>query len=265
MEWTFLYQNSRCPFWHHLEIFRQHIEWSKSPCGPWLSSPAVKIPACGYKIENYKICRVKQWHFVCNQLFGLFYQNQFMANITFRRPWWASPLFVMTIFAIIPTLRSRRNYTSYTARLSSVRTQWTPETFTFGVGGYLLKTIFSIYFTREGCVSIEGLPKRERFNSTFFTFTILPNIIGSINMLHPKIWAQGDWPHIENLTILLCHFRKLTSWESPDWLNHLIALALDPVTSSHSVTWTNNSMRRTVGPKTRWSLWWEDFDQDPHS
>jgi hypothetical protein len=29
--------------------------------------------------------------------------------------------------------------------------------------------------------------------------------------------------------------------------------------------WRKNSMGRISGPKTRWSLWWERFDQDTHS
>jgi hypothetical protein len=69
---------------------------------------------------------------------------------------------------------------------------------TFRRGGRLLRAMFSVYFTRQGSVSIEPLLKRERFNFGFSTLTIRPNVIGSISMLRPKRRAQGHWPHIDN-------------------------------------------------------------------
>jgi hypothetical protein len=58
--------------------------------------------------------------------------------------------------------------------------------------------IFSVYFTRQEFIAIETLSKRERFNSAFFTLTILPNIVGSVSMLRPKIRAHDYWLHIDN-------------------------------------------------------------------
>jgi hypothetical protein len=46
------------------------------------------------------------------------------------------------------------------------------------------KTMISAYFTRQGFVSIEALPETERFNSTFFIETILPNIVQSMSLFH---------------------------------------------------------------------------------
>jgi hypothetical protein len=190
-----------------------------------------------------------------------------MADINFKCPWWISPWFVIMVFATNLTIRSERNSASYTARLLSVRAQWTSGPFVFEAGGYLLKTIFSIYFTREGYASIEGLPKKERFNSAFFTRTILPNIIGSMVMPRSKIWPKttGYVSTMLHLTVLFCHFRKLKSWDSPDWSSRLIPLTWHSVISSDSVTWRKNSIGRTSGPTMRWSLWWELCDHDPHS
>jgi hypothetical protein len=60
------------------------------------------------------------------------------------------------------------------------------------------KTTFSVYFTRHGFVSIGALPKRKRFNSAFFTLTILLSIVGNINVPRPKIQVQGYWLYINN-------------------------------------------------------------------
>jgi hypothetical protein len=60
------------------------------------------------------------------------------------------------------------------------------------------KTMISAYFTRQGFVSIEALPETERFNSTFFTETILPSIVQSLIVSRPKMQARGYWIHIDN-------------------------------------------------------------------
>jgi hypothetical protein len=59
-------------------------------------------------------------------------------------------------------------------------------------------TMISAYFTRQGFVSIEALPETERFNSTFFTETILVNIVQSLIVSRPKMQARGYWIHIDN-------------------------------------------------------------------
>jgi hypothetical protein len=64
------------------------------------------------------------------------------------------------------------------------------------------------------------------------------------------------------LTILLCHFRKRKSWESPDWPSRLVPLIWHPVVSSYPATWRKNSMGRISSLKTRWSLCSERFDQN---
>jgi hypothetical protein len=90
-----------------------------------LSPPVGKIPTCGHNIENYKIFQVKWSHFVRNQLFDLFHENPFMADINFKRPWSTSPWLAIRFFAINPTIGSRRNLASYKAKLLSVRREWT--------------------------------------------------------------------------------------------------------------------------------------------
>jgi hypothetical protein len=63
---------------------------------------------------------------------------------------------------------------------------------------FIGKTILSIYFICQGFVSIETFPKRERFNSDFFSLTILPGIVGSVSVLRSKIRIQGYWLHVDN-------------------------------------------------------------------
>jgi hypothetical protein len=60
------------------------------------------------------------------------------------------------------------------------------------------KTMISAYFTRQRFVSIEALPETERFNSEFFTGTILPSLVRSVSLLRPKMQAQGYWLHIDS-------------------------------------------------------------------
>jgi hypothetical protein len=57
--------------------------------------------------------------------------------------------------------------------------------------------MISVYFTRQGFVSVEILPKTERFNSIFFIETILLNIIQSLNVFRLKMQAQDYWMHID--------------------------------------------------------------------
>jgi hypothetical protein len=54
------------------------------------------------------------------------------------------------------------------------------------------------YFTRERCFFVEAFPQTERFNSTFFTETILLNIVQSVSVFCPKLQAQGYWMHEED-------------------------------------------------------------------
>jgi hypothetical protein len=56
----------------------------------------------------------------------------------------------------------------------------------------------SAYFTRRGFVSVEELPETERFNSIFFTETVLSSIIRFVSILGPKMQAQYYWMHIDN-------------------------------------------------------------------
>jgi hypothetical protein len=56
---------------------------------------------------------------------------------------------------------------------------------------FIKKTMFSVYFVCQGFVSIETLPKREEFNSAFFTLTILFSIVRGMKVLRSKTQAQG--------------------------------------------------------------------------
>jgi hypothetical protein len=129
------------------------------------------------------------------------------------------------------------------------------------------KRTISAYFTRQGFVSVEKLLQTEWFNSTFFAEIILPNIVQFVSVFRLTMHAQCHWIHLGNAkpynsalslqkTEKLEFTRLAQPSSSPD---------LTPATFRYSVTWTKNSMGRTSGPKTRWSLWWERFDQDRHS
>jgi hypothetical protein len=56
----------------------------------------------------------------------------------------------------------------------------------------------SAYFTGQESVSVEPLPKTERFNSTLFIQIILPNIVQYVSLLRPKMQTQGYWTRINN-------------------------------------------------------------------
>jgi hypothetical protein len=115
--------------------------------------------------------------------------------------------------------------------------------------------IFGLFHSRRVCFhrrTSEKGSKRERFNSAFFTLTILPNIIRSMCMLRPKIWpkATGCISTMLNLTKLPCHFRKLKRHGSSDYRNCPIPMIWHPVTSSYSGTWKKNEKGGIVGPKS---------------
>jgi hypothetical protein len=60
------------------------------------------------------------------------------------------------------------------------------------------ETMISPYFTRQRFVSVEILPKTDQFNSTFFTETILLNIVQFVSVFRPKMRDQDYWMHIDN-------------------------------------------------------------------
>jgi hypothetical protein len=62
----------------------------------------------------------------------------------------------------------------------------------------LKKSVISAYFILQGFVSVETLPKTERFNSTFFTEIILPNVVQSVSVFRLKMQAQNYWMDIDN-------------------------------------------------------------------
>jgi hypothetical protein len=62
--------------------------------------------------------------------------------------------------------------------------------------------IFGRFYSWRVCFhrrTSEKVLKRERFNSAFFTLTILLNITGSMSMHRPKIRTQGHWLLIDNV------------------------------------------------------------------
>jgi hypothetical protein len=58
--------------------------------------------------------------------------------------------------------------------------------------------MISAYFTHQEFVSIETIPKTKRLNSVFFTEIILLSLVQSVNLLRPKMQAQGHWLYIDN-------------------------------------------------------------------
>jgi hypothetical protein len=68
-------------------------------------------------------------------------------------------------------------------------------------------TMFSIYFTHRGFISIEILPERGRFNSAFFALINFLSIFENESMLRSKMRAQGYWLHIDNAKL---HYAALS-------------------------------------------------------
>jgi hypothetical protein len=89
---------------------------------------------------------------------------------------------------------------------------------------------------------MESLPKREWFNSAFFTLIIRPSVIGRMSVLRPKRRAQGHWLHIDNEK---SHKHALPPQKTEKAL--FIRLPQLPIpmnwhtaTSSYSGTWRKN-------------------------
>jgi hypothetical protein len=60
------------------------------------------------------------------------------------------------------------------------------------------KTILSAYFTCTGFVSIEFLPQGQKYNSQFFTETILPGLVARLSVRHAKLKATAAHLHFDN-------------------------------------------------------------------
>jgi hypothetical protein len=86
--------------------------------------------------------------------------------------------------------------------------------------------MISPYFTRQGFVSLETLPKTEQFNSTFFAETIFPNVVQGHCM-----YVDKATPHDSALSL-----KKTEELGLTDWPTRLIPLIWHPMTSSYSIT-----------------------------
>jgi hypothetical protein len=86
--------------------------------------------------------------------------------------------------------------------------------------------MISAYFTRQGFVSIEALPKTEQFNSVFFTEKILLKFVQLENLFCPKMQIHAYLLHIDNGTFhnspLSLHSTK--QLDSPDCHCHSIPM-----------------------------------------
>jgi hypothetical protein len=60
------------------------------------------------------------------------------------------------------------------------------------------KTIVSAYFCRDGFVSIEFLPDREKYNSLLFTETILSRVEEKLAECRPKLRATAADLNVDN-------------------------------------------------------------------
>jgi hypothetical protein len=117
--------------------------WSKSPCGIYLSPPALKIQAFSHNMINYNICQMKYWHCVRNQFSGLSYRRRFRTDIDFRRASWtlsSDPWFAINCCTNNRTGWSRPNLASSSATVLSVSVQWIHGPLAFGAGAHRWKT-----------------------------------------------------------------------------------------------------------------------------
>jgi hypothetical protein len=60
------------------------------------------------------------------------------------------------------------------------------------------KAMLSAYFSRTGFVSIEFLPQRQKYNSQFYTETILSSLVASLSVRRPKLRATAAHLHLHN-------------------------------------------------------------------
>jgi hypothetical protein len=60
------------------------------------------------------------------------------------------------------------------------------------------ETMVSAYFSLTGFVSIECLPQGQKYNSPFFTETILPSLVARLSVHHPKLKATAAHLHSDN-------------------------------------------------------------------
>jgi histone-lysine N-methyltransferase SETMAR len=60
------------------------------------------------------------------------------------------------------------------------------------------KTIVSAYFSRCGFVSVEFLPMGQKYNSQFFTETVLPSIETKLAECRPKLRTTAAHLHVDN-------------------------------------------------------------------
>jgi hypothetical protein len=59
-----------------------------------------------------------------------------------------------------------------------------------------IKTMVSVYFSCCGFVSVEFLPKRQKYNSQFFIETVLPSIEKKLTECRPKLRTTATHFHV---------------------------------------------------------------------
>jgi hypothetical protein len=60
------------------------------------------------------------------------------------------------------------------------------------------KTMFSAYFSHIGSVSIDSLAQGQKYNSQFVPETLLPSLVATLSVSHPKLKAIAAHLHIDN-------------------------------------------------------------------
>jgi histone-lysine N-methyltransferase SETMAR len=58
--------------------------------------------------------------------------------------------------------------------------------------------MISAYFSPCGLVSVEFLPMGQKYNSQFFTETVLPSIEKKLAECRPKLWTTGGHLHADS-------------------------------------------------------------------
>jgi histone-lysine N-methyltransferase SETMAR len=59
-------------------------------------------------------------------------------------------------------------------------------------------TMVSAYFSRCGFATVEFFPMRQKYNSQFFTETVLPSIEKKLAEYHPKLRTTTTHIHVDN-------------------------------------------------------------------
>jgi hypothetical protein len=93
------------------------------------------------------------------------------------------------------------------------------------------QTMLLAYFSPTGFVSTEFLPERQKYNSQFFTETILPSLVTRLSVPRPKLKATAAHlhlakakPHNSRLSIeKMEEYEFILKFDQARWIPHQLS------------------------------------------